>query len=91
MAVIRAVDAPLISSLTTAMVIAAVIHTPAPALVTAQAVLLGLVGPLVGIVALDTVVRRRGSVSTFLTRSLVVAANSIPWVIALTLLMLSED
>ncbi|WP_243679192.1 ABC transporter ATP-binding protein [Vulcanisaeta distributa] len=61
MAIIRAVDAPLISSLTTAAAITAVIHTPTPpALITVQALLLGLIGPLMGIVALDTVVRRRG-------------------------------
>ncbi|WP_243674495.1 hypothetical protein [Vulcanisaeta distributa] len=44
-----------------------------------------------GIVALDTVVRRRGLANAFLTRSLVVVMNSIPWAIAMALLMLSED
>ncbi|WP_446752687.1 hypothetical protein [Vulcanisaeta sp. JCM 16161] len=90
-AIVRAVDVPLASSIITAIIVSAIIHTPAPVLITAQALLLGLVGPLMGIVALDTVVGRRGSVSAFLTRSLIVVTNSIPWVIALTLLMLSED
>ncbi|MGC8607205.1 MAG: hypothetical protein ACP5GZ_10135 [Vulcanisaeta sp.] len=90
-AIVRAVDAPLASSIITAIIVSVIIHTPSPVLITAQALLLGLVGPLMGIVALDTVVRRRGSASAFLTRSLIVTTNSIPWVIALTLLMLSED
>ncbi|WP_243666660.1 hypothetical protein [Vulcanisaeta sp. JCM 16159] len=90
-AIIRAVDAPLFASIMMAIIISVIAHTPVLVLVTAQALLLGLMGPLMGIVALDTVVRRRGLANAFLTRSLVIIMNSIPWAIAMALLMLSED
>ncbi|WP_252901656.1 hypothetical protein [Vulcanisaeta sp. JCM 14467] len=87
----RAIDIPLTSSIVTAAVVAIIIHAPSPILITAQALLLGLLSPLMGIIALDTVVRMRGSINALLTRTLIIIINSIPWVVALTLLLLSED
>lgn len=89
-AVIRAVDAPLFTAMVLAITTSVILRTPTPIIITTQAVLLGLMGPLLSILALDTVIRRGDSVSGFWTRAFMVITNAATWVIALALLMLSE-
>ena len=89
-AVIRAVDAPLLTAMALAITTSIILRTPTPIIITTQAVLLGLMGPLLNVLALDTVIRRGGSVSGFWTRVFMVITNTATWVIALALLMLSE-
>ncbi|WP_054852918.1 hypothetical protein [Vulcanisaeta distributa] len=48
MAIIRAVDAPLFASIMMAIIISVIVHTPVLVLVTAQALLLGLMGAVDG-------------------------------------------
>ncbi|BDR92401.1 hypothetical protein [Vulcanisaeta souniana] len=89
-AVVRAVDAPLLTAMVLAITASIILRTPTPIIITTQAVLLGLMGPLLSVLALDTVISRGGSASGLWTRAFMVITNTATWVIALALLMLSE-